>query len=89
MNKLFDASTTRQLMLVVGGTGLLVVAGFLFPNNYVTTFVFQLLTWIVLAVSWSLFSGNSGYASFGHGVFFGLITLALAFICMTIVSNTS
>lgn len=139
MRKLLDRSTKNQLI----GTGVAVVvlllASFVFPNSYVAAFAFQLMTWIVLAMSWSLFSGNSGYASFGHGVFFGigtyiaaavlrftglpfgvallaaglaagalallvglavfssprfagdlfgLITLALAFITMTVVSNT-
>jgi ABC-type branched-subunit amino acid transport system permease subunit len=27
--------------------------------------------WIVLATSWNLLSGYSGYFSFGHGAFFG------------------
>lgn len=78
MNKLFDLSTRRQLLLVVASTGALLLLSFAFPNNYVATFAFQLLTWIILAMSWSLFSGNSGYASFGHGVFFGLGTYATA-----------
>jgi branched-chain amino acid transport system permease protein len=27
--------------------------------------------WIVLATSWNILSGYSGYFSFGHGAFFG------------------
>lgn len=47
-------------------------------SDFVIAFGFQLVTWIALALSWSLFSGNSGYASFGHGVFFGIGTYATA-----------
>jgi branched-chain amino acid transport system permease protein len=80
VNRLLDRSTTGQLGLVVAGTVVLALVGLLFPSGYVAAFAFQLLTWVVLAVSWSLFSGNSGYASFAHGVFFGVgiyITAAL------------
>lgn len=78
MNKMIDRSTGRQLALVVGGTIVLLLLAFTFQTGYVVAFAFQMLTWIVLAVSWSLFSGNSGYASFGHGVFFGLGTYVTA-----------
>lgn len=139
MRKLLDRSTKNQLIGTGIAVAVLLLASFVFPNSYVAAFAFQLMTWIVLAMSWSLFSGNSGYASFGHGVFFGigtyiaaavlrftglpfgfallaaglaagalallvglavfssprfagdlfgLITLALAFITMTVVSNT-
>ena len=78
MNRLLDRSTTGQLGLVVGGSILLVLGGFVFSSSYVAAFAFQIMTWIVLAVSWSIFSGNSGYASFAHGVFFGAGTYATA-----------
>ncbi|HET8746861.1 MAG TPA: branched-chain amino acid ABC transporter ATP-binding protein/permease, partial [Ramlibacter sp.] len=34
--------------------------------------------WIVLAVSWNILSGYSGYFSFGHGAFFGIGMYATA-----------
>jgi branched-chain amino acid transport system permease protein len=34
--------------------------------------------WIVLATSWNILSGYSGYFSFGHGAFFGLGVYAMA-----------
>ncbi|WP_369138066.1 branched-chain amino acid ABC transporter permease [Modestobacter versicolor] len=48
------------LLPVVTGTG------------YPVTLGFQFLVWVVLAVSWNVFSGSAGYPSFGHGVFFGI-----------------
>ena len=36
------------------------------------TFLYLVLHWIVLATSWNILSGYSGYFSFGHGAFFGV-----------------
>ena len=36
------------------------------------SFGYLLLSAIVLATSWNLLSGYSGYFSFGHGAFFGV-----------------
>jgi branched-chain amino acid transport system permease protein len=41
-------------------------------SGYPLTLGFQFLVWVVLAVSWNVFSGSAGYPSFGHGVFFGV-----------------
>ncbi len=35
------------------------------------SFLYLVLHWIVLATSWNILSGYSGYFSFGHGAFFG------------------
>jgi branched-chain amino acid transport system permease protein len=35
------------------------------------SFLYLILLWIVLATSWNILSGYSGYFSFGHGTFFG------------------
>lgn len=35
------------------------------------SFLYLVLHWIVLATSWNLLSGYSGYFSFGHGAFYG------------------
>lgn len=78
MRILFDRSTKNQLVGTGITTVVLLLISFAFPNTYVAAFAFQLMTWVVLAMSWSLFSGNSGYASFGHGVFFGIGTYIVA-----------
>jgi branched-chain amino acid transport system permease protein len=36
------------------------------------SFLYLIFSWIVLATSWNILSGYSGYFSFGHGAFFGL-----------------
>ena len=41
-------------------------------GSYWIVLGFQILIWVTLATSWNFFSGYSGYASFGHGAFFGL-----------------
>lgn len=35
------------------------------------SFLYLVFHWIVLATSWNIMSGYSGYISFGHGAFFG------------------
>ena len=35
------------------------------------SFLYLVFHWIVLATSWNILSGYSGYFSFGHGAFFG------------------
>jgi len=47
-------------------------------SAYVHSFVIALLTFVILAESWNLFSGFTGYISLGHGVFFGVGVYAFA-----------
>jgi len=42
------------------------------------TFLYLVFHWIVLATSWNILSGYSGYFSFGQGAFFGLGVYATA-----------
>jgi branched-chain amino acid transport system permease protein len=42
------------------------------PPAFVESFFYLAFFWIALATSWSVFSGFSGYLSFGHGAFFGV-----------------
>src|SRR5207247_2100883 len=41
------------------------------PPAFYESFLYLVFHWIVLAVSWNILSGYSGYFSFGHGAFFG------------------
>jgi branched-chain amino acid transport system permease protein len=36
------------------------------------SFLYLICSWMVLALSWNILSGYSGYFSFGHGAFFGI-----------------
>jgi len=40
------------------------------PSFY-DSFLYLVLSWVVLATSWNILSGYAGYFSFGHGAFFG------------------
>ncbi len=41
------------------------------PPAFYESFLYLVFYWIVLATSWNILSGYSGYFSFGHGAFFG------------------
>jgi branched-chain amino acid transport system permease protein len=41
------------------------------PSFY-ESFLYLLCHWMILALSWNILSGYSGYFSFGHGAFFGV-----------------
>ena len=45
------------------------------------SFLYIVFYWGVLAVSWNLFSGVSGYFSFGHGAFFGIGMYTVTYFC--------
>ncbi len=42
------------------------------------SFLYLICSWMVLALSWNILSGYSGYFSFGHGAFFGIGMYATA-----------
>jgi branched-chain amino acid transport system permease protein len=54
---------------IVGGA-LATIPFFRLPPFY-ESFLYLVLHWIILATSWNILSGYSGYFSFGHGAFFG------------------
>ncbi len=41
------------------------------PSFY-ESFLYLICHWMILALSWNILSGYSGYFSFGHGAFFGI-----------------
>jgi branched-chain amino acid transport system permease protein len=56
--------------LVIAGAALGVVPWLGLPAFY-ESFLYLVFHWVVLATSWNILSGYSGYVSFGHGAFFG------------------
>jgi len=60
---------------VPGAIGAVAVAMAFLPQFGLPAFydslLYLVLHWIVLATSWNILSGYSGYFSFGHGAFFG------------------
>ena len=58
------------LAIVVAGAALACVPVLGLPAFY-DSLLYLVLNWIVLATSWNILSGYTGYFSFGHGAFFG------------------
>ena len=44
---------------------------FFHPAAFYESFLYLIFLWVILATSWNILSGYSGYFSFGHGAFFG------------------
>jgi ABC-type branched-subunit amino acid transport system permease subunit len=79
---------TRQLAVVALCLLLLV----LWPglvNVYQISFVFFGLQYVVLASSWNIISGFTGYVSFGHVAFFGIGSYTTAILMAKRVQTVS
>jgi branched-chain amino acid transport system permease protein len=63
--------------IVIAGAALAVVPFAGLPAFY-ESFLYLVFHWVILATSWNILSGYSGYFSFGHGAFFGAGTYATA-----------
>lgn len=48
------------------------------------SFLYLLFHWIILAVSWNILSGYTGYFSFGHGAYFGAGIYGSAYLAGTL-----
>ncbi len=60
------------MLLGIAGCGaVLAVLPWIGVPAFYESFLYLLFHWIVLAVSWNILSGYTGYFSFGHGAFFG------------------
>ncbi len=62
-------SKVYAAMLIAGGV--LATFPLLGLPLFYESFLYLVFHWIVLATSWNILSGYSGYFSFGHGAFFG------------------
>ena len=61
----------RTLVAIVAAGGALATIPFLHLPAFYESLLYLVLHWVVLATSWNILSGYSGYFSFGHGAFFG------------------
>src|SRR5450631_1539266 len=61
----------RTIVAIVGAGVALAAVPFLRLPAFYESFLYLVLHWIVLATSWNILSGYSGYFSFGHGAFYG------------------
>ena len=57
--------------ILAAGTVLASVPWLGLPAFY-ESFLYLICHWMILALSWNILSGYSGYFSFGHGAFFGI-----------------
>ena len=72
-------SADRRILIGIGMAALVLatVPWMQLPPFY-ESFLYLILHWTVLALSWNILSGYSGYFSFGHGAFFGVGVYASA-----------
>src|SRR3954469_11283509 len=69
----------KRQLLAIAATGLLFAAlPWLGLPSFYESILYLVCHWLVLAVSWNILSGYSGYFSFGHGAFFGVGMYATA-----------
>ena len=61
----------KALGFFAGAGAALAIVPFLGLPAFYESFLYLIFHWIVLATSWNLLSGYSGYFSFGHAAFFG------------------
>ena len=66
-----QALNKTMLGIVAAGVALAGLPWLGLPPFY-ESFLYLVFHWMVLALSWNILSGYSGYFSFGHGAFFGI-----------------
>ena len=62
----------KKSLLLVGFLCALALLPLIRPPAYFLSFIFKMLLFIILAESWNLIGGFTGYLSFGHVAFFGI-----------------
>lgn len=62
----------KTVIGILGAGALLASVPWLGLPSFYESFLYLLCHWMILALSWNILSGYSGYFSFGHGTFFGI-----------------
>ena len=62
----------KTVIGILGSGALLASVPWLGLPAFYESFLYLLCHWMILALSWNILSGYSGYFSFGHGAFFGI-----------------
>jgi branched-chain amino acid transport system permease protein len=62
----------RPIILTLAAFVVVAAGVLFFGDDYHVNVATNLMMWIALSESWTLFSGLTGYVSLGHAVFFGL-----------------
>jgi branched-chain amino acid transport system permease protein len=79
--------STHRKLLVVGSLLLVLIFVATFPlygSDYYVNLLTTILMYTVLAVSWTMFSGTTGYMSLATAAFFGVGIMATAFLYGTL-----
>lgn len=79
--------STHRKLLAVGFVLLILIFLATFPlygNDYYINLLTTILMFTVLAVSWAMFSGTTGYMSLATAAFFGVGIMAMAFLYGTL-----
>lgn len=70
----------RVVLAILAGGVALAALPWLGASAFAQSFLYLLFHWMVLALSWNILSGYTGYFSFGHGVFFGAGVYGTAYL---------
>jgi branched-chain amino acid transport system permease protein len=62
----------RPVMGIAAAGAVLASVPWLGLPSFYESFLYLVCHWMILALSWNILSGYSGYFSFGHGAFFGI-----------------
>lgn len=62
----------KTIIGILGAGALLASVPWLGLPAFYESFLYLICHWMILALSWNILSGYSGYFSFGHGAFFGI-----------------
>ncbi len=62
----------KTVIGILGAGALLASVPWLGLPAFYESFLYLICHWMILALSWNILSGYSGYFSFGHGAFFGI-----------------
>ncbi len=62
----------KTIVGILGAGVLLASIPWLGVPAFYESFLYLICHWMILALSWNMLSGYSGYFSFGHGAFFGI-----------------
>lgn len=68
----------RTVLAIAAAAVVLAAIPWLGLPSFYESILYLVCHWVVLAVSWNILSGYSGYFSFGHGAFFGIGMYATA-----------
>lgn len=70
----------KTMAAILAAGALLLSVPWLGLPHFYESFLYLVCHWMVLALSWNILSGYSGYFSFGHGAFFGIGMYTTAYL---------